>query len=153
MSRGCGFGDEATSAWRPRQSSGARVTTDTMSQSPGDWYKSLPPVCRAWGTACVLTTVGVQLGVLDLRALYLDFPSVFTRFQIWRLLTNFCFVGGFGFPFVMRIMMMCVSLRSSLSRPKPAARAHSAFPRLRRVAIRAARRSFGRGRGSDQVGC
>ena len=81
-----------------------------MSQSPGDWYKSLPPVCRAWGTACVLTTVGVQLGVLDLRALYLDFPSVFKRFQIWRLLTNFCFVGGFGFPFVMRIMMMCVSL-------------------------------------------
>ena len=48
----------------------------------------------------MLTTVGVQLGVLDLRALYLDFPSVFKRFQIWRLLTNFCFVGGFGFPFV-----------------------------------------------------
>ena len=65
-----------------------------MSQSPGDWYKSLPPVCRAWGTACVLTTVGVQLGVLDLRSLYLDFPAVFRKFQIWRLLTNFCFVGG-----------------------------------------------------------
>ena len=81
-----------------------------MSQSPGDWYKSLPPVCRAWGTACVLTTVGVQLGVLDLRSLYLDFPAVFRKFQIWRLLTNFCFVGGFGFPFVMRMMMMYVFL-------------------------------------------
>ena len=93
-----------------------------MSQSPGDWYKSLPPVCRAWGTACVLTTVGVQLGVLDLRALYLDFPSVFKRFQIWRLLTNFCFVGGFGFPFVMRIMMMCVSPSLCRARRPPRAR-------------------------------
>lgn len=92
----------------PSKARCAHVEADTMSQSPGDWYKSLPPVCRAWGTACVLTTVGVQLGVLDLRTLYLDFPSVFKRFQIWRLLTNFCFVGGFGFPFVMRMMMMYV---------------------------------------------
>lgn len=76
--------------------------------SPGEWYNSLPPVCRTWGTACVLTTVGVQLGVLDLRSLYLDYPLVFKRFQIWRLLTNFTFLGPFGFPFVMRMMMMCV---------------------------------------------
>lgn len=95
----------------PRHSLGARASRrHTMSQSPGDWYTSLPPVCRAWGTACVLTTVGVQLGVLDLRSLYLDFPAVFRKFQIWRLLTNFCFVGGFGFPFVMRMMMMYVFL-------------------------------------------
>ena len=83
----------------------------------------------------MLTTVGVQLGVLDLRALYLDFPSVFKRFQIWRLLTNFCFVGGFGFPFVMRIMMMCVS--PSLCRARRPPRAHSAFARLHRDAFRA----------------
>ena len=70
----------------------------------------------------MLTTVGVQLGVLDLRALYLDFPSVFKRFQIWRLLTNFCFVGGFGFPFVMRIMMMCVSPSLCRARRPPRAR-------------------------------
>mmetsp|Transcript_35092 Transcript_35092/g.86047 ORF Transcript_35092/g.86047 Transcript_35092/m.86047 type:complete len:240 (+) Transcript_35092:138-857(+) len=74
--------------------------------SPGDWYKSLPPVCKFWGTACVLTTVGIQLAVLDVRALYLDYPMVFKKFQIWRLLTNFCFLGGFSFPFVIRVMMI-----------------------------------------------
>ena len=85
--------------------------------SPGEWYNSLPPVCRTWGTACVLTTVGVQLGVIDLRSIYLDYPLVFKRFQIWRLLTNFCFLGGFSFPFVMRVMMMCVARATARARP------------------------------------
>ena len=98
--------------------------------SPGEWYNSLPPVCRTWGTACVLTTVGVQLGVVDLRSIYLDFPLVFKRFQIWRLLTNFCFLGGFSFPFVMRVMMMCVARATARARSPKLARAPPA-PRPR----------------------
>ena len=84
--------------------------------SPGEWYQSLPPVCKFWGTACVLTTIGVQMSVIDPRAIYLDYPMVIKKFQIWRLFTNFCFLGGFSFPFVMRIMMMCVP---PLSPPSP----------------------------------
>ena len=91
--------------------------------SPGEWYNSLPPVCRTWGTACVLTTVGVQLGVIDLRSIYPDYPLVFKRFQIWRLLTNFCFLGGFSFPFVMRVMMMCVACATARARSPELARA------------------------------
>jgi len=54
----------------------------------------------------VLTTVGVQLSVLDPRTIYLDYPFIFKKFQIWRLLTNFCFLGGFSFPFVIRVLMI-----------------------------------------------
>lgn len=86
--------------------------------SPGEWYQSLPPVCKVWGTACVLTTIGVQLSVIDPRSIYLDYPFVFKKFQIWRLLTNFCFLGGFSFPFVIRIMMMCVRHRRFPARLK-----------------------------------
>lgn len=74
--------------------------------SPGEWYQSLPPVSKFWGTACVLTTIAVQMSLVDVRVLYLDWPFVFKKFQIWRLFTNFCFLGGFSFPFVMRVMMM-----------------------------------------------
>jgi Derlin-2/3 len=56
----------------------------------------------------MLTTVGVQFGLVAAQALYLDYPLVINKFQIWRTLTNFCFLGPFSFPFVMRIMMMCV---------------------------------------------
>ena len=77
----------------------------TMS-SPGDWYQSLPPVCKAWGTACFACTLFSQFGLVDLRNLYLDWALVSSKFHVWRLLTNFCFLGKFSFPFLMRMMMM-----------------------------------------------
>ena len=56
--------------------------------SPGEWYHSLPPVCKFWGTACVLTTIGVQLGVVDPRVIYLDYPLVFKKFQVSMLIQH-----------------------------------------------------------------
>ena len=76
--------------------------------SPSDWYNSLPPVCKAWGTACFACTLFSQFGLVDLRNLYLDWALVSSKFHVWRLLTNFCFLGKFSFPFLMRMMMMCV---------------------------------------------
>ena len=74
--------------------------------SPSDWYNSLPPVCKAWGTACFACTLFSQFGLVDLRNLYLDWALVSSKFHVWRLLTNFCFLGKFSFPFLMRMMMM-----------------------------------------------
>jgi Derlin-2/3 len=45
-------------------------------------------------------------------------PLVIKKFQIWRLVTNFCFLGRFSFPFVVRMMMMCVPSRPVPSRPE-----------------------------------
>ena len=69
------------------------------------------------------------------------FPLVFKRFQIWRLLTNFCFLGGFSFPFVMRVMMMCVACATARARSPELARAPPASrPRDSRMStIRACR--------------
>ena len=74
--------------------------------SPSDWYNSLPPVSKAWGTACFACTLLSQFGLVDLRNLYLNWALVKGKFQVWRLLTNFCFLGKFSFPFLMRMMMM-----------------------------------------------
>ena len=39
-------------------------------------------MCKFWGTACVLTTIGVQLGAVDPRLIYLDYPLIFKKFQV-----------------------------------------------------------------------
>jgi Derlin-2/3 len=44
--------------------------------TPADWYYSLPPISRLYGTAAVATTIATSLGLLDLRSLYLSWPLV-----------------------------------------------------------------------------
>uniref|UniRef100_A0A7S0QTM2 Derlin n=1 Tax=Pyramimonas obovata TaxID=1411642 RepID=A0A7S0QTM2_9CHLO len=74
--------------------------------SPGEWYAELPPISKLFGTVCVLTTVGVQFQLVNPMLLVLDWGSVLYKFQIWRLVTNFVFLGGFGLPFAIRLMMI-----------------------------------------------
>eukprot|EP00270_Netrium_digitus_P021319 TRINITY_DN905_c0_g1_i1.p1 TRINITY_DN905_c0_g1~~TRINITY_DN905_c0_g1_i1.p1 ORF type:complete len:276 (-),score=71.06 TRINITY_DN905_c0_g1_i1:19-846(-) len=84
--------------------------------SPADWFNSLPPITKAWGTCCFATTCLVQLHLLDPRLLDLSFSLVFGRFHVWRLLTNFLFLGNFGMRFVMNLIVLArqgVQLESS----------------------------------------
>ena len=76
-----------------------------MADSPAAWYHGLPPVTRAMGTAVVATTVATQLGLVSPYALILDWGLV-GRFQFWRLVTNFLYVGPFSFPFLMKCLMI-----------------------------------------------
>lgn len=72
----------------------------------GDWYASLPPITKTWGTACVATTVLVQFGMISPFKIAIFWRSVIYHFEIWRLLTPFLFIGGFGLPFVMNLMIL-----------------------------------------------
>jgi Derlin-2/3 len=74
--------------------------------SPGEFYNSLPPVSKAYGTLCFLTTVAYQLKLINPAWLYLDFALVTKKYQIWRLLTNFFFLGGFSIQFGVRLLMI-----------------------------------------------
>ncbi|XP_024030865.1 derlin-1 [Morus notabilis] len=74
--------------------------------SPGEYYKSLPPISKAYGTLCLLTTVGYQLGLYDKLDLALYYPYVFHRFQVWRLITTLFFLGGFSINFGIRLLMI-----------------------------------------------
>jgi hypothetical protein len=42
----------------------------------------LPPVSKSFGTLCVLTTLGYQLGVIKAEWLLLDFALVASKFQV-----------------------------------------------------------------------
>ncbi|KAG5605995.1 hypothetical protein H5410_027487 [Solanum commersonii] len=53
--------------------------------SPAEFYKSLPPISKAYGTACLLFTVAYQLGLYHPADIALLYELVLSRFQseIW----------------------------------------------------------------------
>ena len=101
--------------------------------SPGEWYNSLPP-CVARGAPLASSPRWASSSASSTFASCTWITPVFKRFQIWRLLTNFCFLGGFSFPFVMRVMMMCVACATARARSPelacapPASRPRTGIP-------------------------
>eukprot|EP00793_Prasinoderma_coloniale_P005068 PRCOL_00000829-RA len=74
--------------------------------TPGEWYASLPVVTRTWGTACVATTAALSFGMVTPYTLLLDFGAIVKKFEIWRLVTPYLVLGGFGFPFLMNLLFI-----------------------------------------------
>ena len=77
-----------------------------MSDSPGAWYASLPPISKFWFTACGGCTVGYHCSLIDPRALMLSWTIVRRKFQPWRVVTNVFFLGKFSLGFAMRMVMI-----------------------------------------------
>ncbi|KAJ1262025.1 hypothetical protein BS78_09G075200 [Paspalum vaginatum] len=74
--------------------------------SPAEYYNSLPPISKAYGTLCLLTTILVRVQILKLNFLYLYYPFVFKNFEIWRLFTSLIFLGPFSINFGIRLLMI-----------------------------------------------
>uniref|UniRef100_A0A6M2DGW3 Derlin n=1 Tax=Xenopsylla cheopis TaxID=163159 RepID=A0A6M2DGW3_XENCH len=62
-------------------------------------YLNMPIVTRAYTTACVITTIAVQLDVVSPFQLYFNPILIIKNYQIWRLATTFLFFGTVGFNF------------------------------------------------------
>ncbi|XP_059638268.1 derlin-1-like [Cornus florida] len=74
--------------------------------SPAEFYHSLPPISKAYGTLCLLFTTAFQFGLYHPADIALIYQLVFTRFQVWRLFTNFFFLGKFSINFGIRLLMI-----------------------------------------------
>ena len=74
--------------------------------SPEEWYRSLPLITRGYLTASFAATVLTQMEFLDPYLLILDFDKLVGSFELWRLVTNFCFFGKFGLPFVFSMFFL-----------------------------------------------
>eukprot|EP00472_Partenskyella_glossopodia_P012257 CAMPEP_0197525024 /NCGR_PEP_ID=MMETSP1318-20131121/10573_1 /TAXON_ID=552666 /ORGANISM="Partenskyella glossopodia, Strain RCC365" /LENGTH=227 /DNA_ID=CAMNT_0043078173 /DNA_START=24 /DNA_END=708 /DNA_ORIENTATION=+ len=77
-----------------------------MAVSPEEWFKSLPPVTKAYLCGAVGTTAAVTFGLIGIESLYLNFDLVFKKFQIWRLVTCFMFFGKFSYPFIFQMFIL-----------------------------------------------
>ena len=85
-------------------------------------YLEMPPVTRAYTTACVLTTLAVQMDIVSPFQLYynpvligkgqyearltlVQFVLFSARnFQFWRVVTTFLFFGNIGLSFIFNMM-------------------------------------------------
>ncbi|XP_057957687.1 derlin-1-like isoform X2 [Malania oleifera] len=74
--------------------------------SPAEFYNSLPPICKAYGTICLLATTAFHLGLYHPAHIALSYQLIFSRFQVWRLVTNFFFLGKFSINFGIRLLMI-----------------------------------------------
>ena len=70
-------------------------------------FKAMPPITRGWFVAAMLTTTAVTLGFAEPGKLYLSWPLVINKFELWRLVTNFIFFGPFGMGFAFQLWIMC----------------------------------------------
>ncbi|XP_076040918.1 derlin 2 [Oratosquilla oratoria] len=67
-------------------------------------YMQMPPVTRAYTTACVVTTLLVQLDLVSPFQLYFNPILIFRNYQLWRLVTTFLFFGAIGFNFLFNMI-------------------------------------------------
>ena len=57
-----------------------------------------------------MLTILVTFGMVSPLHLMMDYQLVFGKFQIWRLITNFFFFGGFSMPFIFVIVLVSVAM-------------------------------------------
>ncbi|XP_067681698.1 derlin-2-like [Haliotis asinina] len=67
-------------------------------------YMQMPPITRAYTTACVLTTIAVQLDIVTPFQIYFNPDLIFRSYQLWRLITNFLYFGPIGFNFLFNMI-------------------------------------------------
>ena len=61
-----------------------------------NWYADVPVVTRTYMTMAFMTTLACTLEIITPLSLYLNTNLIYSKYQVWRLLTNFLFFGNFG---------------------------------------------------------
>lgn len=72
----------------------------------------IPPVTRYFCGFTLLLSFCMTYKILGPELLILDFSLAFGKFQIWRLITTFFFVGPFSMSFLFGMMMVYYSVSS-----------------------------------------
>uniref|UniRef100_A0A7S0ZIX1 Derlin n=1 Tax=Timspurckia oligopyrenoides TaxID=708627 RepID=A0A7S0ZIX1_9RHOD len=62
-----------------------------------DAWMSIPWVTRTLSASMAFITLGSQLNLFPVRSVILLWPMIFQKFQIWRLITPFFFLGPLSF--------------------------------------------------------
>lgn len=79
-------------------------TVNAAGTGVNDWYQNLPPVTKVLGTCFFLSALGSYVKVLSARELALIWPLVYKKYEVWRLVSNFLFVGGFSLQWLMHML-------------------------------------------------
>ncbi len=70
------------------------------------WLESLPIITKTWfGLALVLTLSG-NLGFVSPMKLIFSLDEITSNFEVWRVLSCFCYAGGFSLPTLICLIML-----------------------------------------------
>lgn len=75
-------------------------------QGPADWFQALPAVTRYWFGLSLIITVAGNMGIVSPRNFIFSFEAIKSDFEVWRLLTCFCYAGRFEFPTLITLYML-----------------------------------------------
>eukprot|EP01121_Diplochlamys_sp_Union-15-3_P020395 TRINITY_DN794_c0_g1_i2.p1 TRINITY_DN794_c0_g1~~TRINITY_DN794_c0_g1_i2.p1 ORF type:complete len:238 (-),score=26.76 TRINITY_DN794_c0_g1_i2:55-768(-) len=70
------------------------------------WWNNIPIVTRWLFALSLGLTIAPSFGLISPYLLILDFESIFRKLQLWRLVTNFCFHGKLGLPFLIHMTFL-----------------------------------------------
>lgn len=76
------------------------------SGGPQQWYESIPLVTKHWLTATILTTVSCNFGIFPIMKVIFIYDAVASRFEVWRLITPFLYIGKFEFRTAMSLFIL-----------------------------------------------
>jgi len=69
-------------------------------------YMQIPTVTKAYTTACVLTTMAVQMEMISPFQIYFNPDLILKKWEVWRLVTNFLYFGNVGFNFLFNMLFL-----------------------------------------------
>ena len=83
-----------------------RVHNVADAAGPDQWFRALPIVTQYWfGSTMVLTLAG-NFGIFSPMQLIFSWPHIKDNFELWRLLTPFCYAGSFSFNTLITVYML-----------------------------------------------
>ncbi|GLC37871.1 hypothetical protein PLESTB_001485000 [Pleodorina starrii] len=99
------------------------VNANDLGHGVNNWYTSLPPITRIYGTTLFGASLLLALQMLNPFWLALIWSRVVTHFEVWRLLGNFLFLGKFGMvwlAYIVRFFMYSPILEGQVFLNEPA---------------------------------
>jgi Derlin-2/3 len=84
----------------------ARVHNVGDAAGPDQWFKALPIVTQYWFGATMVITLGGNFGIVSPMQLMFSWPAIKNNFELWRILTPFCYAGAFSFNTLITCFML-----------------------------------------------
>lgn len=83
-------------------------------QHPLQWYTSIPVVSRTYLTGAVLLALATSADLVRPLSLYYSPSLVFSKGEVWRIVTNFLYFGDIGIDFVFHMYFLVSALDTCL---------------------------------------
>lgn len=79
---------------------------DDLGGGPQEWFQNLPLITRAWFGATCLCTCAANFGIVSAQNLIFAWEPLKDQFEVWRLVTPFCYAGQFSLPTLFLLYMV-----------------------------------------------